>query len=220
MWWLDARLSAAEMDVKIKLLRDLVGTDSPEALEFGEGVFNAPYRLPLIHQVVQAYLAGARSGSKAQKTRAEVRGGGIKPWKQKGTGRARSGTIRSPIWRGGGVTFAAKPRDYSQKVNKKMYRGAMCSILSELVRQDRLLVVENLEATGKTKELALNLKGLGLNQVLIVINELNPNLYLAARNLPWVEVCVADNLDPVSLIKFDKVLFTTAALKTVGEGLS
>ncbi|NCO46459.1 MAG: 50S ribosomal protein L4, partial [Vibrio sp.] len=175
----------------------------------------------LVHQVVVAYAAGARQGTRAQKTRSEVSGGGAKPWRQKGTGRARAGTIRSPIWRTGGVTFAAKPQDHSQKVNKKMYRGAMKSILSELVRQERLIVVDNFSVEApKTKELLAKLKELELNDVLIVTGEVDENLFLAARNLYKVDARDVAGLDPVSLIAFDKVLMTAEAVKQVEEMLA
>ena len=189
---------------------------SATALEVADQVFGVDYNQPLVHQVVTAYLAAARAGTKANKTRSEVRGGGAKPWRQKGTGRARSGTIRSPIWRSGGVTFAASPRDYGQKVNRKMYRGALRSILSELVRQERLVAVDDFSvATPKTKDLAAKLRGMELDNVLLVSENPDENLYLAARNLHQVEVCPADQLDPVSLVGFDKVLMTTGAIKSL-----
>lgn len=193
------------------------------ALTVSETTFGREFNEALVHQVVVAYAAGARQGTRAQKTRSEVSGGGAKPWRQKGTGRARAGTIRSPIWRTGGVTFAAKPQDHSQKVNKKMYRGAMKSILSELVRQERLIVVENFSVEApKTKALALvaKLKELELNDVLIVTGEVDENLFLAARNLYKVDVRDVTGIDPVSLIAFDKVLMTAAAVKQVEEMLA
>ncbi len=181
------------------------------ALTVSETTFGREFNEALVHQVVVAYAAGARQGTRAQKTRSEVSGGGAKPWRQKGTGRARAGTIRSPIWRTGGVTFAAKPQDHSQKVNKKMYRGAMKSILSELVRQERLIVVENFSVEApKTKALVAKLKELELNDVLIVTGEVDENLFLAARNLYKVDVRDVTGIDPVSLIAFDKVLMTAA----------
>jgi large subunit ribosomal protein L4 len=190
-------------------------------LEVSDDAFGAKFNEALIHQVVTAYMAGGRSGTKAQKTRAEVRGGGRKPFKQKGSGRARAGTIRSPLWTGGGKIFAAKPRDYTQKVNRKMYQAAMRSVLSELVRQDRLLVVDALEvAQPKTKELLARLKGLGLDRALILVDEYKDNLRLAARNLPFVEVIDVRDLNPVALIRHGKVLATAAALKAVQERLS
>jgi len=171
--------------------------------------------------VVTAYMAQARSGTKAQKNRAAVRGGGIKPWRQKGTGRARAGTIRSPIWVGGGRAFAAQPRDFAQKVNRKMYRAAMQSMFSELVRQERLLVVEEFGVEApKTKELAGKLKELGLKSVLIVVEGFDEKLFLASRNLPHVEVIEATGVDPVSLARFENVLITVAAVKRVEERLA
>ncbi|HGP5492127.1 TPA: 50S ribosomal protein L4 [Vibrio cholerae O1] len=192
------------------------------ALTVSETTFGREFNEALVHQVVVAYAAGARQGTRAQKTRSEVSGGGAKPWRQKGTGgRARAGTIRSPIWRTGGVTFAAKPQDHSQKVNKKMYRGAMKSILSELVRQERLIVVENFSVEApKTKALVAKLKELELNDVLIVTGEVDENLFLAARNLYKVDVRDVTGIDPVSLIAFDKVLMTAAAVKQVEEMLA
>lgn len=190
-------------------------------VQVSDTAFGAEFREALIHQVVTACLAGARAGTAQQKSRSQVRGGGIKPWRQKGTGRARAGTIRSPIWRGGGATFAAKPRDYSQKINRKMYRSAMCSILSELVRQDRLVAVESFSVKApKTKDLAGKLSKLSLDNVLIVTEDPDDNLYLSARNLPRVAVCDVANADPVSLVGFDKVLMTSAALKQMEERLS
>jgi large subunit ribosomal protein L4 len=166
-------------------------------------------------------MASARSGSARQKTRSEVRGGGTKPWRQKGTGRARAGTIRSPIWRGGGRAFAATPRDYAQKINRKMYRAAMCSILSELVRQDRLVAVKGFAVDApKTKGLVDKLDALGVENALIITEEPDDNLYLAARNLPHIAVCDAAGADPVSLVGFDKVVITTAALKQLEERLA
>lgn len=192
-----------------------------DALTVSETTFGREFNEALVHQVVVAYAAGARQGTRAQKTRSEVSGGGAKPWRQKGTGRARAGTIRSPIWRTGGVTFAAKPQDHSQKVNKKMYRGAMKSILSELVRQERLIVVDNFSVEApKTKELVAKLKELELNDVLIITGEVDENLFLAARNLYKVDVRDVAAIDPVSLIAFDKVLMTAAAVKQVEEMLA
>ncbi|CAM2849871.1 MULTISPECIES: 50S ribosomal protein L4 [Vibrio] len=191
------------------------------ALTVSETTFGREFNEALVHQVVVAYAAGARQGTRAQKTRSEVSGGGAKPWRQKGTGRARAGTIRSPIWRTGGVTFAAKPQDHSQKVNKKMYRGAMKSIFSELVRQERLIVVESFSVDApKTKELTAKLKELELNDVLIVTGEVDENLFLAARNLYKVDVRDVTGIDPVSLIAFDKVLMTADAVKQVEEMLA
>ncbi|MEI8649563.1 50S ribosomal protein L4 [Paraglaciecola sp. Hal342] len=200
---------------------ELVLKDAQSALEVSEATFGREFNEALVHQVVVAFGAGARQGSKAQKTRSEVRGGGAKPWRQKGTGRARAGTIRSPIWRSGGVTFAAKPQDHSQKVNKKMYRGAIQSILSELVRQERLIVVEKFSVEApKTKELLSKLNGLELSDVLIVTSEVDENLFLAARNLYKVDVRDVQGIDPVNLIAFEKVLITADAVKALEEALA
>lgn len=186
-----------------------------------DDVFSTDFNEPLIHQVLTAYLAGARMGTKAQKSRADVRGGGRKPWRQKGTGRARAGTIRSPLWRGGGRTFAAKPRDHEQKVNRKMYRGAMRSILSELARQERLIVIDDLVVDSpKTKGLVEKLAALSAPEALIVMHEVNENLYLAARNLYKVDVIQETELDPYSLIGFEKVIVTEAAIKQIEARLS
>src|SRR5471030_2242503 len=192
-----------------------------KGVEVSAITFGRDFNEALVHQVVTAYLAGARSGTRAQKTRAEVRGGGAKPWRQKGTGRARAGTIRSPLWRGGGRIFAAKPQDHSQKVNKKMYRGALKSILTELVRQDRLIVVETFSVEApKTKLLAQKLKDMALEDVLIITGEVDENLFLAARNLYKVDVRDVAGIDPVSLIAFDKVVMTSDAVKQVEEMLA
>ena len=193
---------------------------SKEAVNLSEVTFGREYNEALIHQVVVAYMATGRQGTKALKTRSEVRGGGAKPYRQKGTGRARAGTIRSPIWRGGGQTFAAKPRDYYQKVNKKMYRGAMRSILSELIRQDRIVVTKDVSIEGpKTKQVQNLLKDLALEDVLIVVEEVDDNLYLGARNLKNVEVVDVQGINPVTLIRCKKVLFTVGALQKVEEVL-
>ena len=185
-----------------------------------DSTFGVDYNEALIHQVVVAYMAGARAGTKAQKTRSEVRGGGRKPWKQKGTGHARAGTIRSPIWRSGGVTFAAKPRDYSQKVNRKMYRGAMRSIISELVRSERLRVVESLAMDEiKTQALFARLKGMGLDDVLIIDAEPDEKLLLSSRNLHWVAVVQSSHVNPVTLMAFKQVLITESGLKSLEERL-
>jgi large subunit ribosomal protein L4 len=190
-------------------------------IKVSDAVFAADYNEALIHQVVTAFMAGARSGTKAQKNRAAVRGGGAKPFRQKGMGRARAGTIRSPIWRSGGVTFAAQPRSYEQKVNRKMYRGALRSILSELVRQERLIPVSEFAVSApKTKELVGLLNKLEATEVLIVANEPDENLYLAARNLPNVDVCSVEEVDPASLVGFDKVLMTADAVAKFEERLS
>jgi large subunit ribosomal protein L4 len=192
-----------------------------DALTASETTFGRDFNEALVHQVVVAYAAGARQGTRAQKTRSEVSGGGAKPWRQKGNGRARAGTIRSPIWRTGGVTFAAKPQDHSQKVNKKMYRGAMKSILSELVRQERLIVVDSFSVeVPKTKELVAKLKELELTDALIVTSEVDENLFLAARNLYKVDARDVAGIDPVSLIAFDKVVMTAEAVKQVEEMLA
>ena len=200
---------------------ELALKDAKGALEVSEATFGREYNEALVHQVVVAYGAGARQGTKAQKTRSEVRGGGKKPWRQKGTGRARAGTIRSPIWVGGGRAFAAKPRDHEQKVNRKMYRGALKSILSELVRQDRLVVVEKFGVdTPKTKSLLTKLNELELKDVLIVTPEVDENLFLSARNLYKVDVRDVQGVDPVSLIAFEKVLMTADAVKQLEEALA
>ena len=200
---------------------ELTLKDANSALEVSDATFGREFNEALVHQVVVAFGAGARQGTKAQKTRSEVRGGGKKPWRQKGTGRARAGTIRSPIWVGGGRAFAAKPRDFDQKVNKKMYRGALKSILSELVRQDRLIVVEKFSVEApKTKELIAKLNELELKDVLIVTAELDENLFLASRNLYKVDVRDVQGIDPVSLIAFDKVLITAEAVKQLEEALA
>jgi large subunit ribosomal protein L4 len=191
------------------------------SVDVAEATFGADFNEALVHQVVTAYLAGGRAGTKAQKNLSAVRGGGAKPWRQKGTGRARAGTIRSPIWVGGGRTFAAKPRSYEQKVNKKMYRAALRSVLSELVRQDRLVVVKELELEApKTKLLATKLKELDLDNVLVLNEAFDEKIYLAARNLPNVGICDAASIDPVVLIRFEKVLVTLPALKLIEERLS
>lgn len=193
-------------------------SDTGKALDVSETTFGRQFNEALVHQVVVSYLAGGRQGTKAQKTRSEVNGGGRKPFRQKGTGRARAGTIRSPLWTGGGTTFAAKPRDFSQKVNKKMYRGAMQSILSELVRQERLVITEDFAVEApKTKEVAAKLKSLELSNVLVVVEEVDENLYLGARNLKNVDVIDVQGVNPVNLIGFEKVLFTVGALKKAEE---
>jgi large subunit ribosomal protein L4 len=189
-------------------------TVSGAAIELSDVAFGREFNEALVHQVVVAYLAGGRQGSKAQKSRGEVSGGGKKPFKQKGTGRARAGSIRSPIWRGGGKTFAARPQDWSQKVNRKMYRGAMQCILAELVRQDRLVLIEELNvASPKTKDLLATLTALNATKALIVTDSVDENLYLAARNLPHVDVIDTAAVDPVSLISFEKVVMSVNAAK-------
>jgi len=191
-----------------------------KAVELSETCFGRQYNEALIHQVVVSYMAGGRKGTRAQKTRSEVRGGGRKPFRQKGTGRARAGTIRSPIWRGGGVTFAAKTQDFEVKVNKKMYRGAMQSILSELIRQERLVVTEDFSVTEpKTKEVQARLNDLNLDNVLVVLEEVDQNLYLGSRNLRQVDVIDVQGVNPVNLIGYEKVLFTVGALKKAEEML-
>ncbi len=191
------------------------------SVEISEAAFGREFNEALVHQVVVAYLAGARQGSRANKSRSEVRGGGRKPWRQKGTGRARAGTIRSPIWRGGGRTFAAKPQDHSEKVNRKMYRGALRCILSELVRQDRLVACKSFSVDApKTKALIEQLKNLQLENVLIVSDSVDENLYLSARNLKNVDVRDVQGVDPVSLISHEKVLMTVGALKKLEESLA
>jgi large subunit ribosomal protein L4 len=186
-----------------------------------EATFGKEFNQDLVHQAVVAYAAGARQGSKAQKSRSDVRGGGKKPWRQKGTGRARAGTIRSPIWRSGGVTFAAAPRDHSQKLNRKMYRAALRSIFSELNRQERLVVVEEFSVDApKTKGLVQKLADYDLNDVLIVVDEVQESLYLASRNLHRVDVRDVQGVDPVSLVGFDKVMVTVPALKKLEEALA
>ncbi len=200
---------------------ELTLKDANSVLEVSDATFGLEFNEALVHQVVVAFGAGARQGTKAQKTRAEVRGGGKKPWNQKGTGRARAGTIRSPIWVGGGRAFAAKPRSFEQKVNKKMYRGAIRSILSELVRQERLIVVENFGVDApKTKALLAQLSTYNLTDVLIVTPEVDENLFLASRNLYKVDVRDVQGIDPVSLIAFDKVLMTADAVKQLEEALA
>lgn len=191
------------------------------SVDVADAAFDAKYNEALIHQVVTAYLAGSRAGTKAQKNRAAVRGGGAKPWNQKGTGRARAGTIRSPIWVGGGRTFAAQPRNHEQKVNKKMYRAAIRSVLSELIRQDRLVVVNELTLEAPmTSLLASKLKEYDLDNVLILNEAFDEKVFLAARNLPNVGICDVASMDPVVLIRFDKVLVTVPALKLLEERLS
>jgi large subunit ribosomal protein L4 len=191
------------------------------SVEVADSAFAADFNEPLVHQVVTAFLAGGRAGTKAQKNRAQVRGGGAKPWRQKGTGRARAGTIRSPIWVGGGRAFAARPRNHDQKVNRKMYRGALRSVFSELVRQDRLVVTESLDVEApKTRELAATLKSLGLDSVLIVNEAFDEKVFLSARNLPNVGICDVSAIDPVVLMRFEKVLITLPALKLIEERLT
>jgi len=189
-------------------------------IKVSEATFGRDFSEALVHQVVTAYLAGGRAGTKAQKNRAATRGGGKKPWRQKGTGRARAGTIRSPIWRGGGATFAATPRDHSQKVNKKMYRGAMQAILSELVRQERLVIVDGFDvAEPRTGALVSKLADLGVETGLIVTSELDGNVFLASRNIPGVYTLDVSSIDPVSLVAAEKVIMTVDAVEKIQEWL-
>jgi len=195
--------------------------DNEETLEIADTLFGAKFNEPLVHQVVTAYLAGQRSGTKAQKRRSDVRGGGAKPWRQKGTGRARAGTSRSPLWVGGGRAFAARPRDYSQKVNRKMYRAALRSMFSELLRQDRLVLTQELGVSApKTKELKSKLAALGVVTGLLIVEAFDENLWLAARNLPGLYVTDIAAVDPASLAGSDKVVLTVAAAKILEERLS
>jgi|TARA_B110000495_G_scaffold174036_1_gene163883 large subunit ribosomal protein L4 len=204
--------------VELSVLKS--GSSEAGSVSVSDVIFAREYNEDLVHQVVTAYMAGARQGTRGQKNRAAVSGGGKKPWRQKGTGRARAGTIRSPIWRGGGVTFAAQPQDHGQKVNRKMYRAAMQSIMSELARQDRLMVVESLDLEApKTKLLVKQLSEYGVQNVLIVSAEVDENLYLAARNLHAVDVLDVEGVDPLSLIGHDKVMITVDAVKKFEEML-
>jgi large subunit ribosomal protein L4 len=189
-------------------------------IQLSDAAFGRDYNEALVHQVVTAYMAAGRAGTKAQKTRAEVRGGGKKPWSQKGTGQARAGSIRSPIWVGGGRAFAAKPRDFSQKVNRKMYRAAMQTMVSQLVRDDRLVAVESIELSApRTKLLISKLAEFGLSRALILVEAYEEKLFLAARNIPHVEVMAVSALDPLSLVKHDKVVATVGALKLLDQRL-
>ena len=195
--------------------------DTAGIVDVSETVFGQSFNETLVHQLVVRYMAGARAGTKAQKTRSDVSGGGAKPWRQKGTGRARAGTTRSPIWRTGGVAFAARPRNYEQKLNKKMFRVGIRSILSELLRQERLVVSSDiLPVTVKTKELNVKLKALDAKRILIVVDSVDINLALASRNIPYVEVVEAANLSPVLLVAADKVIATPAALRQLEERLA
>jgi len=205
----------------VELKMHNVGKKSPGKVKVSENVFGADFNEALVHQAVTAWLAGARSGTKAQKSRSEVRGGGRKPWQQKGLGRARAGSIRSPLWRKGGVTFAAKPRDHSQKINKKMYRIAMRSIFSELARQERLVLVDELAMdTHKTSTFVEKLRALNLEDVLIITSEISNNLYLASRNVPRISVVDTRGINPYNLIGHDKVLMTKQAVANVEAWLS
>ena len=202
-------------------LMTATGKASKKKLEVSDVNFANEFNEALVHQVVTAYLAGARSGTRRSKSRSEVSGGGAKPWRQKGTGRARAGTSSSPLWRTGGMTFALRPQDHSQKVNRKMYRSAMRNILSELVRQDRLVVIDDLSLDApKTKMLADKLKTLALTNALIVVDELDDNLYLASRNIKHIEVCPAKSVNPVVLVNSDKILMTVNAVKQIEEMLA
>jgi large subunit ribosomal protein L4 len=200
---------------------DLQLHNSKEKITVSDAVFAADYKESLVHQLVTAYMAAGRAGTKAQKNRSAVSGGGAKPWRQKGTGRARAGTIRSPIWRSGGVTFAAQPRDYTQKVNRKMYRSGIRSILSELARQDRLVVVEDITVDApKTKQLLGKLADLGVSRTLIVSETGDEKLYLSARNLPHVEVSDVAGLNPVNLVRYEHVVITVGTVRAIEEWLS
>jgi len=207
------------MSVEIPVVHE---KDSAQPVTVSDEVFGCEFNEPLVHQLVTGYLANGRAGTKAQKTRSEVSGGGKKPWRQKGTGRARSGSIRSPIWRGGGVTFAAKPRSFKQKLNKKMYRRGMRSIVSELLRQNRLLVsADVVPAEPKTKAIVSKLKEYALDRrILILVENEDPVVDLAVRNVPNVQVSVAGRVDPVSLVAADKVLVTEKAAKILEERLA
>ena len=190
------------------------------SIEIADTAFSVDFNEPLVHQVITAFLSGGRAGTKAQKSRSEASGGGAKPWRQKGTGRARAGTIRSPIWVGGGRTFAAKPRNFSQKINRKMYRGAMRSMLSELIGQNRLFIVNSIDIqNSKTRELAKILKKHNLESVLIIIENYDENIFLASRNLPNVSVCDVKSMNPVALIRYEKVLVTIKSIKMIEEYL-
>ena len=200
--------------MKVKVLN--LKTNKSTSQEVSDGIFARNYNEALVHQITTAYMATGRSGTKSQKNRAAVRGGGKKPWKQKGTGRARAGTSRGPIWRSGGVTFASQPRNHTQKVNKKMYKGAISVILSELLRTDRLKVVSELDVTEpKTKNITSLMNSLNIKDALLMTDELDENLYLSSRNLYHVGVCDTQSIDPVSLIGYDNLVMTKAALKKV-----
>jgi large subunit ribosomal protein L4 len=187
-------------------------------IQISDEIFSNEFNSDLVHQVVTSFLSGARQGSHSQKNRSDVRGGGKKPYRQKGTGRARAGTIRSPIWRGGGVAFASSPRDYSKKVNKKMYRAAIKSILSELLRQERLVAITTPKLTEpKTKLMANYLKDLQLEKALIIVDELDTNLYLSARNIPHLEVATVKEINPVMLLRSERVAITPEAFKLIEE---
>jgi len=200
---------------------DLSLHNSKKSVSVSDAAFAAEFNEALVHQLVVSYMASGRAGTKAQKSRADVRGGGAKPWRQKGTGRARSGTINSPIWRSGGVTFAAKPRDFGKKLNKKMYRAGMRSIVSELVRQDRLLVVESISVSApKTKEMVANLAKFGVTRALLLTDGLDDAVRLSTRNIPNIDVMDISKVNPLSLVRQDKVVIEEAALKKLEERLS
>jgi len=195
-----------------------ITTANKKSIEVSDSTFSAPFNEALVHQVVNAVLSGARSGTKAQKNRSQVSGGGAKPWRQKGTGRARAGTIRSPIWVGGGRAFAARPRDFSQKVNKKMYRAAMRSILSELLREDRLVVLDKFDIKQpKTKEFKKLTKKLKADSALIVNDKFDENLFLSSRNIKNMEYSDVSSINPVSLMKYEKVIINVESLKIIEE---
>ena len=198
-----------------------ITTENKKSIEVSDSTFSAPFNEALVHQVVNAVLSGARSGTKAQKNRSQVSGGGAKPWRQKGTGRARAGTIRSPIWVGGGRTFAARPRDFSQKVNKKMYRAAMRSILSELLREDRLVVLDKFDIKQpKTKEFKKLTEKLKADSALIVNDKFDENLFLSSRNIKNIEYSDVSSINPVSLMKYEKVIINVESLKIIEERLA
>jgi len=200
---------------------DLQIHNSKETITVSDTVFDLEYKESLIHQLVTAYMAGGRAGTKAQKNRSDVRGGGAKPWNQKGTGRARAGTSRSPLWRSGGTTFAARPRDYTQKLNKKMYRAGIRSMLSELNRQQRLIVVEDITVDApKTKQMAAKLADLGVSKTLIITETGDETLYLSARNLAHVEITDVAGMNPVNLVRYDHVVATVGAVRAIEEALS
>ena len=205
-------------DMKLTLHKS--GKGKASKVSVSDTVFDVQYNEPLVHQVLTSYMAGARSGTKAQKTRSEVKGGGRKPFRQKGTGRARAGTIRSPLWRGGGIIFAAKPRSYKKKVNRKMYRGAIRSILSELARQGRLTCIDEFKIDEpKTREAKAVLTNLGMDNVLIITDDVTSNMFMATRNIPMVDVIDATEIDPYTLIGFSNVLMTKAAVEKVENWL-
>ena len=200
---------------------ELLSTKKNTGIDISDTIFGKDFNESLVHQAVVSFMAGSRQGSAKQKTRSEVRGGGKKPYRQKGTGRARAGTIRSPIWRGGGVTFASRPRDYSKKINKKMYRAAIRSIFSELLRQEKLVGIEKpVLEKPKTKEIANLLKQFSLTKVLIITEEPDINLYLSARNIPNVDVISVREINPVILLKSNKVAVTADALKQIEEWIN